>query len=167
MVLGDIYLDRGKDKIAMNYYDKAISFLEISKILPSYISLLKIATARADILNKTHRIDINELHRLYNTNNIKFLEGWMARLISEVLLNIDDQHMSEAEEWINTAIKADNENGTRWYLATDYAVYGDILKRKDDQPRARENLGKAIEILRECGADGWVEKYEKELEALS
>jgi len=26
-----------------------------------------------------------------------------------------------------------------------------------------ENLGKAIEILKECGADGWVEKYEKEL----
>ena len=166
-VLGDIYLDRGKDKIAMNYYDKAISFMEINKILPSYISLLKIATARADILNKTHRIDINELHRLYNTNNIKFLEGWMARLISEVLLNIDDQHMPEAEEWINKAIKADNENGTRWHLATDYAVYGDILKRKDDQPRARENLGKAIEILRECGADGWVEKYEKELASVS
>ncbi len=30
-------------------------------------------------------------------------------------------------------------------------------------PKARENLGKAIEILEGCGADGWVEKYEKEL----
>jgi len=28
-------------------------------------------------------------------------------------------------------------------------------------------LGKFIKILRECGADGWVEKYEKELAALS
>ena len=32
---------------------------------------------------------------------------------------------------------------------------------------AKENLGKSIEILRECGAGGWMEKYEKELSALS
>jgi len=32
---------------------------------------------------------------------------------------------------------------------------------------AKENLNKAIEILKECGADGWVEKYEKELAAIS
>ena len=29
--------------------------------------------------------------------------------------------------------------------------------------RARENLIKAKEIFKECGADGWVEKYEKGL----
>jgi hypothetical protein len=28
-------------------------------------------------------------------------------------------------------------------------------------------LNKAIEIFRECGADGWVEKYEKELASFS
>jgi hypothetical protein len=32
---------------------------------------------------------------------------------------------------------------------------------------AKKNLKKAIEILKECGSDGWVEKYEKELAALS
>jgi hypothetical protein len=31
---------------------------------------------------------------------------------------------------------------------------------------SREYVGKAIEIRRECGADGWVEKYERELTAL-
>ena len=31
----------------------------------------------------------------------------------------------------------------------------------------KENLKKAIEIYRECGADGWVEKYEKELAVIS
>ena len=30
-----------------------------------------------------------------------------------------------------------------------------------------ENLARAIEILSECGADGWAKKYEKELAALS
>lgn len=165
--LGDTYFDSGKYEIAMNYYDKAIWSLDLNKFVPSCINLYKIAKVRASILNKTQHIDINELHRLYNNNNIKWLEGWMARLISEILLNIDDQHISEAEEWVKKAIKAHNRSGIRWYLATDYAVYGDVLKRKGDQSGAKENLTKAIEIFKECGADGWVEKYEKELTALS
>jgi len=41
-----------------------------------------------------------------------------------------------------------------------------ILLEKRDGLKARENLGKAIEILKECGADGWVEKFEKELAVL-
>jgi hypothetical protein len=53
-----------------------------------------------------------------------------------------------------------------FHLGKDYAVYSDLFKRRDDRSKARENLGKAIEILKECGADGWVEKYEKELARL-
>jgi hypothetical protein len=37
---------------------------------------------------------------------------------------------------------------------------------KDDRSKAKENLCKAIEIFKECGADGWVDKYEKELAQL-
>jgi hypothetical protein len=40
-------------------------------------------------------------------------------------------------------------------------------KNEGDRQKAKENMNKAIEILKECGADGWVEKYEKELAALS
>jgi hypothetical protein len=32
--------------------------------------------------------------------------------------------------------------------------------------KAKENQNKAIEIFKECGADGWVEKYKKDLAAL-
>ena len=31
---------------------------------------------------------------------------------------------------------------------------------------ARAHLMRAIEIFRECGADGWVSKYEKQLAAI-
>jgi hypothetical protein len=41
-----------------------------------------------------------------------------------------------------------------------------LFKRKEDRSKAKENIAKAIEILKECGADGWVEKYEKELAEL-
>jgi tetratricopeptide (TPR) repeat protein len=40
------------------------------------------------------------------------------------------------------------------------------VKATEGRLKAQENLGKAVEILKECGADGWVEKYEKELSKL-
>ncbi|UCF85455.1 MAG: hypothetical protein JSV50_07420 [Desulfobacteraceae bacterium] len=82
-------------------------------------------------------------------------------------MNIDDQHLIEAEDWIKKAIEADTKNGMRWHLGRDYALYAELFKRKGDQSKAKENLNKAIEILKECGAKGWVEKYEKEVAAMS
>jgi hypothetical protein len=42
-----------------------------------------------------------------------------------------------------------------------------LFKRKDDLSKAKENLTKAIDVFKECGADRWVEKYKKELKTLS
>ena len=54
-----------------------------------------------------------------------------------------------------------------WHLAQDYALYADLFKRNDDLPKAQENLSKAIKIFKECGADRWVERYEKDLASFS
>jgi hypothetical protein len=54
-----------------------------------------------------------------------------------------------------------------FHLGQDYALYAKLFKRKGDRLKARENLAKAIEILKECGADGWVVKAEKELARIS
>ena len=94
-------------------------------------------------------------------------EGWIFRYIGEILLNIDDQHLSQAEHWVQEAIEADRRNGMMFELGRAYALYADLFKRKEDRLKTRKNLGRAIEILKECGADGWVSKYEKELAALS
>jgi len=90
----------------------------------------------------------------------------MRRYIAEILLNIDDHHISDAEDWIRQAIEADQKNGIMFHLAKDYALYAELFKRKNNIPKAKENLSKAIEILIECGADGWIEKYEKELASM-
>jgi hypothetical protein len=82
-------------------------------------------------------------------------------------LHIDDPHTVEAGNWVHKAIEADQRKGMMFYLGRDFALYADIFKRKGDRLKAQENLGKAIGILKECGADGWVTKYEKELAALS
>jgi hypothetical protein len=82
-------------------------------------------------------------------------------------LNPNVQYFSEAQDWIKKAIDTDKEYGMMWNLGQDYALYAESYKRKNDQAKARENLNKGIEIFRECGADGWMEKYEKELASFS
>jgi len=56
------------------------------------------------------------LYDCYQSNNLKIFEGWMARDIGEILFNIDEQNISEAEEWINKAIESDKRNGMMWVL---------------------------------------------------
>jgi len=63
----------------------------------------------------------------------------------------------------NPTIKADSKNGMSWHLGQDHAICSRLCKRKGDTSKAQENHVKAIEIFKVCGADGWVEKYEKEL----
>jgi hypothetical protein len=45
-------------------------------------------------------------------------------------------------------------------------LYAKFFQRKGDTSKAKKQLSTAIDIFKECGADGWVEKYEKELAAL-
>jgi len=68
-----------------------------------------------------------------------------------------------AEDWINKAIEANKRNGAMWELGRAHRLYAELLKRKGDLGGAKENLSTAIGILKECGADGWVERYEEEL----
>jgi len=81
-------------------------------------------------------------------------------------MNIAGVHLSESQAWIQKAINEDQTNGTRLFLGRDYALYAEWFKRNSDHANARENLGKAVKIMKACGADGWVKKYEKELTAL-
>ena len=54
-----------------------------------------------------------------------------------------------------------------YWRARTYSVYAEFYKKEGDQSKTKENLEKAIVILKGCGADGWVKKYEKELASLS
>jgi hypothetical protein len=53
-----------------------------------------------------------------------------------------------------------------FYLGQDYALHADLFKRNGDRLKAQENLGKALEILKDCGAGGWVERSERELASI-
>jgi len=75
--------------------------------------------------------------------------------------------MSEAESWIEKTIETDKANNFIFFLGQDHIVYAEFFRRKGNLPKAKENLNRAIENFRDCSADGWVKKYEKELAVFS
>jgi hypothetical protein len=74
---------------------------------------------------------------------------------------------AEAEHWIEQAIEADKRNRAMFHLGRGYSVYSEVFKKKGDGEKAKEQLGRAIDIYKECGADGWVTRAEEELARLS
>ena len=53
---------------------------------------------------------------------------------------MDNQHLSEAEDWTRKAFEADESNGTMWSLACDYVFSADLYKRKGDQKKLKKTL---------------------------
>jgi len=86
--------------------------------------------------------------------------------LGEILLNLDSRYFAESENWLQKAIDANVRNGMNFRLGLDYAFYGEYYRRIEDRAQAKNKIGKAIEILQECGADWWAEKYQKELAEL-
>ncbi len=115
---------------------------------------------------KDMNIDLESMYAIYYKIKDQLFKCEAQRYISEILLALDDNYLSEAEDWLKKAIETNQKYGMMWHLARDYALYAELFKRKEDFPEAKENLTKAIEIFKECGADGWVEKYDKELASL-
>jgi predicted ATPase len=164
--LGQLHFEIGEYQKSKIYYGKAIKLLKDNRLFPSLMNLSKIGLARNKVMNNERDIDLESLIPFMTKNKLKYHGSLMRRYFGETLLNIGGQYLSEAERLINKAIDSNKQKDMMWHLARDYAVYAELFKRKRDLPKTKENLSKAIEIFKECGADGWVEKYEKELSAL-
>jgi tetratricopeptide (TPR) repeat protein len=165
--LGEVYFELGNFTKSKEHYEKGISVLENNRMLPSWAGLARVGVARSKVMNKEKDVNLELLSAHYRNNRMKVLEGWIQRYIGEIFLNVDDQHFSEAEHWIHGAIEADQRNGMMLHLGRDYALCAELFKRKGDSSKFHEHLGKAIDLFKECGADGWLQKAEEELALLS
>jgi len=161
--IAEIYYEIGEYQNSKNHYEKAA---EQSEDFRSWMYCNKIGVAKAKVMMGEKDIDLDLFYSFVATEKIKFIDAWMPRYLIEILLNIDDRHLSKAEVWIKKTIKAHKINGMKWHLGGVYALNADFFRRKGDQSKAKKNLSKTIEIFRQCGADGWVVKYEKELAEL-
>jgi len=164
--LAEITHVMGDFQKAVFHYEEAFRLRERSEVLPSWSRLCKTGVALDNIMNGEQGVDLESLCRDAIKCKPKSIEGWIRRNIGEIFLNIDGQHFAEAQHWIEQAIEADERNGMRWHLARDIAVYAELFKRKGDMFKAREQLGRAIDIYKECGADGWVTMAQEALAKL-
>ena len=167
--LGFIYDDMGEHEKAQEYHKKCILVIEGKRFQPSWLNVYKLFLAKMKILNHQSDVDMHELNSLiaaHERNRLAIGESLGARCIGEIYLHLDDNHMIEAETWIRRAIEANTGYGTKWNLARDHALYADWSKKKGDIQGAKEQLTKAIDLFRECGADGWVTRTEQKLASL-
>jgi tetratricopeptide (TPR) repeat protein len=164
--LAETYFQIREYEKSKTHYGKAISYLKQTGFGHSRANFGKLGIARAKVMSNEKDIDLESLYGYVEQNNLKEFDGQMPRYVAEILLNIDDQHFDEAEGWAEKAIGSDEQNGMKFRLGQDYVIYAEVFKRKGDQSKAKENLNQAITIFKECVADGWVEKYAKELASL-
>ncbi|MBL7205684.1 MAG: AAA family ATPase [Desulfobacteraceae bacterium] len=148
-------------------FSRSIKLAENARLYPSWINTLKIGLAMVKIMSNDKDVNLELLRDYAHGVKTELQKGWTFRYMAQILSNIGSEHLFEAKNWINEAIEADRRNGVMFHLGQDYTLYAELFRRKDDRSKAKENLNKAIEIFKECGADGWVEKYEKELASVS
>jgi len=164
--LGEVYYAIEDYTKAKNCHLLAVSMANKIQFLPSWQNLNKIGAVRAMVMNNEKDFDLENIYKYISVNKIKVVGGWQRRYLSEILLYLNGHDLTEAVECCLKAIEADQRVGARFHLAKDYVVYADLLYRKNDNLKAEQNLKQAIDILKECGADGWVEKYENQLAAM-
>ncbi|MBI4763450.1 MAG: hypothetical protein HY787_02435, partial [Deltaproteobacteria bacterium] len=164
--LGALHYEMGRYQEAQESYNDALVVLEqvgYNPSLPRVVQMLKVAAGiRGGFELKLDGF----LNFDLPTIRMKRIKGMAAQAMGECYLYIDESHKDEAETWIKKAIEIDEQNRMPWDLARDYALYAEFFKKKGDPTKAKEKLSKAIDLMTSIGADGWVERYEKELAEL-
>ena len=113
--LGHNYFDMGKYNESQKHFEIAISLYRNADLYPSFANYAIIALALSKLMSNEKDINLNEIFDYCKDIKIKWCEGWMLHCIGEILLNIDDQDISKAEDWIKKAIESNKRNGMMWY----------------------------------------------------
>src|SRR3989339_145184 len=166
-LLADVLFTKGQYEESQGCFKRAIIIMDQAEFLPSWRNILKIASARVDLINGRHQINLDEFRNYVRETKVKTTEGLGRYYLAQAFMLSGQAGMEEAEVWIREAIDADTRNGMRWNLARDYELYADFFKKKGDIQGAKEQLTKALDLFRECGADGWVTRTEKALAEIS
>ena len=164
--LGLIKFDLQDYQSSIDFHNQSLSLFQTAKIFPSFNNFNKLAILRAKAFQIESDINLSKLSKYETNNKFKIYEGWIPHLIGEILLTQKGISSDKTEDWIKKAIEANQNNGMQWHLAADYTLYAEFFKKRGDLTNLKENLSKAIGIYQKCGADGWADKYEKELSSL-
>jgi tetratricopeptide (TPR) repeat protein len=164
--LAEIYYERKEYEKSGESFRQAGSFYRRIGIVPSKVRLDELGIVRCGVMLGKRDVDLGFLRSIAERNTVRLFDRWVCRSLGEILLKLGVDHATEAEHWMWKSIEADAGNGVRFQLGLDHVLYAEFFKRQGERSKAQEELGKAIKVLRECGADGWVEKYKRELPEL-
>jgi tetratricopeptide (TPR) repeat protein len=169
LYLGMIYSEMGLFSKSKESLQNAIRVFTENDLNPSLTNFGKVLLMRGKVIDKEKDIDLDFLSFAVTNNKLKAFETLLYRYVGDIFLHIDERHASEAGSWYCRSIEAGERNGMspEVGMGMTYASYSDLFRQKDEDFNAREQLRKAIEIFKKCGAVGWVEKYEKEMARFS
>ena len=78
----------------------------------------------------------------------------------------DQKNETEMMQHLDKAISMFKNMEMNFWLGKSNELLAKYHQQKSDQPKAGEHMNSAIQYMKECGADGWVERYEKALAEL-
>lgn len=157
--LGDTYFSLGKSEKSKKHLKNAVRLLKTNDFCPSFRQTCELALARVMAFNKEEIPNLDSLFDYANRNTIRIFRGRIRRRLAEIMLYLNGADMQKADKLIQEAIAIDSQNKNFFDLPKDLFVSAEIHKRMGNQSKVMEALSEAIRICRECGADGWAEKY--------
>lgn len=116
-ILGEAYFVMGEYDKSRMHHENTIYHLDQGRLLPFYFNSIKIALARTKVIKNEEDTNLNEIFKWYEDIKIKWVKGFALNIIGKILLNIDDQHKSESEDWIKRSIVTSQKYGMMWNLA--------------------------------------------------
>ena len=128
LYLGNTYFEILDYQEAENHYGETVRIFEKSKCHPSMNNLAKLQLALTRMIKNGTYIDLESCYKFATSNKLKVNDGCVRRHIGEILLNMNDQQISDAQYWIEEAIDIDSKNGTRWDLGKNYVAYSRFLR---------------------------------------
>jgi hypothetical protein len=104
-ILGEakVYGEINEYKESEDHLSKSISVEMRARTVPFWINLCKATLARAKSVGKEKDVNLGSLIDSVSKNKMKVYDGLMRRLIGEILLNIGNEHMNHARDWIEKA----------------------------------------------------------------
>jgi tetratricopeptide (TPR) repeat protein len=157
-ILGHVHFVLKRYRECINQYVIAEQIWKECDGLPSLVRYIQLATILARVCSGKEKVEKEFLFQVASQNRLALHEGSVWRCVSNILIYGDGGALADAQYAIERAIEADARNGTKWSLAMDHATYAYILGKGQHLRESQENLDKATDIFRKCGAEGWAQR---------
>ena len=161
--LCETYTELGDYEKAIFHVEKAVKLAIAGGLSAFWVDSCRLWNNIVKILNQSLDFDLSALNKLYQGISVNVLKALIQPYIAKVLIKTEPPQYDDAEVWIKRSIATNEKYGTKTFSWKPYVVYSEFFQRRNNLPQASEQMTKAIDIMKECGADGWVDRYEKEL----